>query len=434
MMPNKGTVIQVFRGRAVIMTDRCEYREIKINRFLQPGDQVEYSPGDIIRERQYPVKTLSLVASLLICCLIAFGVFQHMLAARVYAYIGLDINPSLEIAIDKDYRVVSVAGFNDDGNKVIQNSSLSNTGLDQALQVIIQNCRDGNYLKVKQPNYIAVSLCTPGEAVSRELLAHLDGVLTKALADRNVDARVYYFRLDEDTRDRALKNKVSPARYLLWTEAGKRGFSPLLEEVSLRDPQINSVAGEIEEKFPGLNKSAIPGPLTVPAENPPPAAEKSLQQDKGEGEKIPVRQGQGQLPGAGTGTGTGTNTGAGEGAGGERITGGGKNDQSKSGAIKQPVGPTQPAEGPDGNNTGADKASPALVIPEGEVSQETGATGNQGSPAVKKPPEGAGSAVTDSSGQVTGGTGGAASPATSTGGGTGSTSGSGGSGSREKSY
>lgn len=247
----RGTVIKSCGSRAFVMNERCEFVEIKTKTGIQAGDRIEYSPGDIIRPRQYPVKVLAMAASFILVCLFAFGAFRGMFAGRAYAYVGLDINPSIEIGVDSGLKVVSLTGYNDEGKKIIENNRLLKTGIDQALMIIIRECRANNYLIRENENNIAVSVHIPGEAGGRDLLEQLGGILGPELAASGINARTYFFNIDQKTWEGARKNKVSAVKYLLWEEAFKRGYSPSLQEISLKDPRINSLAREVAEKIPG---------------------------------------------------------------------------------------------------------------------------------------------------------------------------------------
>lgn len=248
---DRGTVIKACGNRAFVMNERCEFVEVRTAAVLQPGDSIEYSPGDLIRPGKYPVKGLALVASFILVCLIAFGAFKSMFINRAYAYVGLDINPSIEIGIDSGLRVVSLTGFNDEGNKIIKSHRLLDSGIDEALKIIIQDCRASNYLSVENKNSIAVSVHTPGGTGSRDLMERLSGTIGAELTANGISARTYFFGIGKNTWEEARKKEVSAVKYLLWEEAVRHGYSPRLQEVSLNDPRINSLAGGLEEKISG---------------------------------------------------------------------------------------------------------------------------------------------------------------------------------------
>lgn len=253
-MPSKCTIIKVFGDRAVVMTDQCKYMKIKLkNRHLQPGDELEYLPSDLIGQRRSVLKVAVMAASFLMFIWLSFSLMQNLMSSEAYAFIGLDINPSLEIAIDRDYRVMYVTAFNDEGKKVIEDQNLKGTALDEALRVILQNCSQEEYLKREKHNNVLLSLYTTDGFTNGEMMEQVYEILTVNLNDNKFQVSVFYFNINQDTRDQAIRNNVSSSRYMLWKEAEKQGISTSLNEVSLKDPRINKIAQDIEEKQSSLN-------------------------------------------------------------------------------------------------------------------------------------------------------------------------------------
>lgn len=309
MMPSKGTVIEVHPGRAIVMTDQCEFREIKIKGNIQPGEQIEFSTSDLIRQRQYPNKAMGLVASFLICCLVALASFQYIFAERAYAYIGFDLNPSLEIGLSKDFDVIHTSGFNDDGSKLAGSGKLLDNRLDESIKLILQT------YAIK--NYIAVSLYAPRVSDPRGLLEEINKIITTELAGKNSDIRLYYFVIDKQTREQAIKQNVSPIKYLLWEESRRRGVSLTLKEISLTDPRVINVADGIAENVSRHSTDSVNMPLH---------ASDNSQQDAEHKQDAGVKKGQpagsGIIPGV------------------EKSSVSKGNENSKADPFKQPVEPT----------------------------------------------------------------------------------------------
>lgn len=248
-MPDRGTVIKSCGKRAFVMNERCEFVEITTGAVSQAGDRVEYSPADVFRPGTRPVKGLALAVSLIVACLLVVGAFQSMLKGKAYAYIVLDVNPSIEIGIDESRRVISITGYNDEDKRMTGGRDLLKSPVDDVLGIIIKECLANNYLILERRNDIAVSVYMPGETGGLDLMRQLHGALGTQLAASGVKARTYFFSIDNNTWREAKRNKVSPARHLLLEQAEKRGYSVPLREISLRDPRINSLAREIEEKI-----------------------------------------------------------------------------------------------------------------------------------------------------------------------------------------
>lgn len=264
MMP-KATVVEVYRGRAIIMTEECEFKEIRTSRPLQPGEEIEYPPGEI-HAKPRSVRAVALVASFIICCLLTYSTWQHLVSGRVYGCIGLDINPSLEISINRDFRVVKARSFNQDGRQLINSGQPVGSNLETALSKIVRQSKGYGYLH-NTGNLIGVSIYSEPEN-NRHLLGRVDRSLNRELARNQIRARVYYFTVDKKTREQAAKQRVSPLRYLLWQKAREQGLSLDWQEITLRNPVVQRIARQTAARV-GLR-----GQATVPVERlVPPAPE-----------------------------------------------------------------------------------------------------------------------------------------------------------------
>ncbi|MHB8157520.1 MAG: anti-sigma factor domain-containing protein, partial [Desulfocucumaceae bacterium] len=286
-MADRGTVIKASRNLAFIMNERCEFLKIKAAAGLHPGDHIEYLPRDIVRSGSTPVRVLAVAASFIIVCIIAFTAFQHMLTGKVYAYIGMEINPSIELVINSENKVVRLKGYNDDGKKLISSGDLLNQDINEAMGTLIRDCKEGNYLSGKNNNDIAVSVNFPGGADSTDLMKQIDTAAKTALKENSVNARIYYFSIDKTTLEQARKQEVSPLKYMLWEEADRLGYSIPLQSVSIRDPRILEIASDKEEK--------VSSGVTAGSETPPsdavPAGENREGQETGGQVSVPKEKG-----------------------------------------------------------------------------------------------------------------------------------------------
>lgn len=300
-MADRGTVIKASGNRAFIMNEHCQFLEVKAAAGLQPGDHIEYLPRDIVRPGIRPARAVAVAASFIIVCLIAFTSFQHMLTGKVYAYIGMEINPSIEIGVNSESKVVRLKGYNEDGKRLIGSRDLLNSDINDALRAIIRDCREGNYLGEKKDNDIAVSVNIPGGANGRVLMQQVDTAAKTALAENGVSARIHYFSIDERIMEQAREQDVSPLKYMLWEEAGRLGYSIPLQSVSIGDPLIKEIASDREEK---VGSGVTAGSEAPPSDGPAVAvpAEESRQGQEAGGQ-VGVPKEKGRQPDSGSDTG-----------------------------------------------------------------------------------------------------------------------------------
>lgn len=262
-MAGRGTVINASGSRAFIFNEQCEFLEIRTTASLQPGDRIEYSSRDVIRPGGSLFHTAAVAASFLIICLITFAAVQHLLAAKVYAYIGMEINPSLELGINSRHKVVRLLGYNEEGKRLAENRELLNSDLEDALPIIIRDCREGGYLREKADNEIAISVNIPGRDDDLGLMKQINTTVKTALAENNLRAGVHFYSIDGSTMEQARQQAVSPLKYLLWEEAARSGYNVPLQSVSLKDLRIKDIASG-KEKL--INDGDAPAEATTPGE------------------------------------------------------------------------------------------------------------------------------------------------------------------------
>ncbi|MGE5403345.1 MAG: anti-sigma factor domain-containing protein, partial [Candidatus Saccharibacteria bacterium] len=137
----KGTVIEKYRSRAVIMTDTCEFIEVKIKSHVMVGDEILYTPSDILSGQRTVWKVVAMAASFILFFALSYFSVQSYYEDRVYAQVAMDINPSLEMNINKDYRVVDARGFNEDGTALLQKVDLEGMTLNAAVYEVLKQCK-----------------------------------------------------------------------------------------------------------------------------------------------------------------------------------------------------------------------------------------------------------------------------------------------------
>lgn len=72
-------------------------------------------------------------------CMLLLFLGGYWLYFTPTAEIGMDINPSIELAVNRFDRVVSVEGWNDDGNELASSLNVRNLGYSEAVNQVLEN-------------------------------------------------------------------------------------------------------------------------------------------------------------------------------------------------------------------------------------------------------------------------------------------------------
>lgn len=112
----------------------------------------DHEKGKVIymeKKRTSPLRSFAAIAAVLV--LIVAGVFAMKTfggssADTLAAVVSLDVNPSIELNVDKDENVLSAKGLNADGKTVLGDMQLKGSKLDVAVNAIIGSMLQNGYL------------------------------------------------------------------------------------------------------------------------------------------------------------------------------------------------------------------------------------------------------------------------------------------------
>lgn len=108
---------------------------------------------------------------------------------KVDSVISLDVNPGIEFKINKNEKIISAYGVNDDGKKVIGNMDLSGSNLSVAINAIIGSMLRNGYID-ELSNSILITVYNSDEERSDELEKFLSDEINAIFKDENFDAEV----------------------------------------------------------------------------------------------------------------------------------------------------------------------------------------------------------------------------------------------------
>ena len=125
---------------------------------------------------------------------------------RTISTITLDINPSIEINLNRKGKVKSVIALNEDANKIVSNNLKGKT-LDETLNVIVENLIENDY--VQDNNLVDVILYSNGNVSNDEI----SRILSTSLGDKNIPVNIITIEnITEEDKGLAEEYNVSPAK------------------------------------------------------------------------------------------------------------------------------------------------------------------------------------------------------------------------------
>jgi hypothetical protein len=176
----KGIVLEIDDDFVTLLTPDGEFVQIKKEGSYQIGQEIERIPMQRQKIKKSFVHFSSFklaVASIAAVCLLVFSLFSSATSNEVYAYLSIDINPSIELTINKKLEVINVRGFNQDGQKLVANlSDWKEKKFVDVAKKIIELSRKNGYLNEGEEVLITTVEKESNRSSSQRLAEELDEV------------------------------------------------------------------------------------------------------------------------------------------------------------------------------------------------------------------------------------------------------------------
>lgn len=106
------------------------------------------------------------------------------------AYVSLDINPSVELMLNRFNRVVSYEAYNSDGENLLASNDKKNISIDKAINNIISSAVQKNYISSNKNLAVAFATVSDDSIVRKELEVHLKDTIDKSLKNKSIHASI----------------------------------------------------------------------------------------------------------------------------------------------------------------------------------------------------------------------------------------------------
>lgn len=170
----------------------------------------------------------------------------------------VDVNPSVEIQVNKDGKVDRVLADNKDAKSMIReiNGEIKKDyDYNDAMKVVIKNFKKNGYLK-KKNSAMLVSLTNEKEDVSKEKLKEIKIETTKVLADKKIKCKTVFqnCKIDGDVKKVAKKNDVSVGKASLCIKLAQKKNTSVKK---MCKKSIDTLVKKVEEIKKDVNEDWI---------------------------------------------------------------------------------------------------------------------------------------------------------------------------------
>lgn len=139
-------------------------------------------------------------------------VFTYNLYFTAAAYVSIDVNPSLELSLNRFEKVIDSHAFNEDGQIILSDTAWHGKSYDEATALLLDSMQAGGFMRGNV--LISVSVQTANNEQEQLLCASLQQLITERLQTAPAIAEVEVFSVSAEVWSNAHGCHISPAKYL----------------------------------------------------------------------------------------------------------------------------------------------------------------------------------------------------------------------------
>ncbi|HDR3889133.1 TPA: anti-sigma factor domain-containing protein [Bacillus cereus] len=242
-MMNKGIVMDIKKHSVVVLTPNGEFITFKrqVHSYMI-GEEILFNKQEQ-RAPRFSIPSFLKPASLLVTCFLCVLLFfYNQPEEKVFAYVSVDINPSLEVSVTKDLRVIDLRACNDDGRRILKEMKRwENNDLQDVIRTIIKQSQEDKYLT--NDKQVMLTAVTKDKSLEPQLEKAMQK-LKKEYETKHVT--VVYQSSTMQMRENAKKAGVGTGVYIKQDEKQK----------SITPPVPPSNQGERDEEIHSQPKSS----------------------------------------------------------------------------------------------------------------------------------------------------------------------------------
>lgn len=218
-------------------------------------------------QRRIRMAALSSVACLCVVMTGGGALHYYIVNHRVESVIGIDVNPSVELSINKKERVLHARALNEDGEELLDGMDLDGVELNVAVNAVVGSMVTHGYLN-DLDNAILVTVSNDSVSKSRQLRASIVKDIEDTLNENQLQAVVYDQQAieDDETKELADEYDISYGKAYFLKELIEQNHDLSIEDMeSLSSMTMEEIAREIAGRSYALGELADQAaPAAVP--------------------------------------------------------------------------------------------------------------------------------------------------------------------------
>ncbi len=183
------------------------------------GQEIEFFPIELKNEKKsspltifnlFRGKGLMAAAFALMLAIVSFLPFLQN--DEVYAYMSIDVNPSIELGVNQKYQVVELVSYNEEGKLIIQNlKNWKRNSIHEAADKILLQIKKQGYFKENKEVVIAAVYTEQNKEANERFQEELADIKQAAQKEQ---LEVTLLEASAEEREAAIDKGLSPGLYI----------------------------------------------------------------------------------------------------------------------------------------------------------------------------------------------------------------------------
>jgi hypothetical protein len=192
----------------------------------------------------------AIAASFLILIMLSSGVYAYY---TPYSYVSVDINPSMELYVNRFDKVIGVHAFNEEAAQIIKASNgMKNKNVDDALEQVLNKAEEAGYLKKDGENTVMIVVSSENKKEEADITNKMSKTSTDVLSKLSGDYEVILEKTQVEKYKKAKEQNISPGKVILANRF--KEAKPEIDEEKVKNMPLQQAIKQIEKKEDKMEK------------------------------------------------------------------------------------------------------------------------------------------------------------------------------------
>ncbi|AOT69970.1 anti-sigma factor domain-containing protein [Geosporobacter ferrireducens] len=259
-MVYKGCVVKVEKSFAIVFTSSGECLKVVKKEGLTTGKEILFIEEDIYKEKPSMSKSFSLIAAVFMLFFLSATVYttlqRWLPMQQVAAVVSIDINPSVELEINRANQVLRSLALNEEGEQLLDESLVGLAAEDAVVQ-LVDKAKNLQYITEERKTILISTVVLKEETKFPK--PQLEDVILKKLDEKESfqEIEVLYLKGKKEDLPKAREEKISIGKYEVFLNAIEEKQPVTVEEIKKAKVQelVERGIGKLKTKEVQKNKS-----------------------------------------------------------------------------------------------------------------------------------------------------------------------------------